>query len=297
MDYVLERIGLAGKVAVVTGGAGGLGWPISRDLARAGMRVAICDRDGDALREAGPALAEVASDSLAFHADVRDPDAVAAFFEAVDERFGRVDVMVAVPGGSFVAPLMATRPKGWDAVIRQNFTYVLDTTQHTVRRMEAQGDGGSIIYISTVEAHRAMPHRAVYGAMKAAIANLAKSLALELGPLGIRVNTVAPDHFPTPGQRHADPEFEGRPGGRLANAMIIPLGRKGTGEDLTGCVLFLASELSSYVTGTTLHVDGGTLAASGWFAWPDGSGGFTWENLIPDDVADELARRQEGGQP
>ncbi|MGE0880003.1 MAG: SDR family NAD(P)-dependent oxidoreductase [Acidimicrobiia bacterium] len=275
MDFLTERANLQGKVAVVTGGAGGLGLPITRDLLKAGVKVAYCDRDAAAI-EACRAEVDGLGESLAVHADVRDPEAMEAFFAAVDERFGRLDVLVDVPGGGFVAPLMNTREKGWNAIIKQNFTYVLDTTQHAVRRMEAQGTGGSIIYVSSVEAHRAVPYRAVYGAMKAGLVSLAKSLALELGLAGIRINTVAPDIFPTPATGGYDAEYEASPEGRVRRQAIIPMGRTGTGEDLSGCVLFLASDLSSYVNGTTVHVDGGTLAAAGWFGFPAG--------LLDDDM-------------
>ena len=290
MSYLVERAGLEGKVAVVTGGAGGLGWPIARDLARAGVQVAVCDRDAAAVAEVEPVLADLPVKTLVRHADVREPEVMETFFGEVDDTFGRLDILVDVPGGGFVAPLMATTAKGWNAIIRQNFTYVLDTTQRAVRRMEAQGEGSSIIYISSIEAHRAVPNRAVYGAMKAGIASLAKTLALELGQSRIRVNTVAPDIFPTPATGNFDPAFETTERGRLKSTTAIPLGRTGTGEDLSGCILFLASDLAAYVTGTTLHVDGGTLGSSGWFNWP-GSG---WGNMLPDDVLASLTGAGDG---
>jgi NAD(P)-dependent dehydrogenase (short-subunit alcohol dehydrogenase family) len=281
-----DRAGLEGKVAVVTGGAGGLGWPISRDFARAGMHVAVCDRDPEAVAEATPRLAELPVTTLVELADVREPEAMVKFFADIDERFGRIDVLVDVPGGGFVTPFMSTNARGWQAIIRENFTYVLDTTQHAVRRMQAQGGGGSIIYVTSIEAHRAVPNRTVYGAMKAGVTNLAKTLALELAEDGIRVNTVAPDIFPTPASGD-DPEFEATEQGRMRRIVGVPFGRYGTGEDLTGCVLFLASNLSSYVTGATLHVDGGTFASSGWFKWPEGS----WDNRIPPALLDVLVDR------
>jgi NAD(P)-dependent dehydrogenase (short-subunit alcohol dehydrogenase family) len=282
MGYLEDRAALAGKVVVVTGGAGGLGWPISRDFAKAGMSVAVCDRDLDAVEFARRELAAIDAPTFVTHADVREPEAMAAFFDEVDREFARVDVLVDVPGGGFVAPLMNTNAKGWQAIIRQNFTYVLDTTQHAVRRMQAQGSGGSIIYISSIEAHRAVPNRAVYGAMKAGIANLAKTLALELGPDAIRVNTVAPDIFPTPAT--GGTLDDGSPRSKITASAVVPMARLGTGEDLSGCLLFLASDLSAYVTGTTIHVDGGTLASSGWLNWP----GTGYGNTLPPNVVDAL---------
>ena len=283
MSYLVERAGLDGKVVVVTGGAGGLGWPIARDLAKAGAHVAVCDRDATAIAAVEPELSAMSVKTLIRHADVREPEAMAAFFAEIDEVFGRVDVLINVPGGGFVTGFMNTTAKGWQAIIRQNFTYVLDTTQHAIRRMQAQGTGGSIVYITSVEAHRAVPDRTVYGAMKAGLTNLAMTLALEFGPDNIRVNTVAPDIFPTPAAG-SDLFDNDTPRGRAKASIGIPMARVGTGEDLSGCLIFLASDLSSYVTGTTIHVDGGTLASSGWFNFPGGG----YMNMPPDWVVDAI---------
>jgi 3-oxoacyl-[acyl-carrier protein] reductase len=103
VDYLTKRAGLDGKTAVVTGGAGGLGWPISRDLARAGVQVALCDRDPAAVAAVTAELTELPVQTYVELADARVPDAMAAFFGRVDERFGGVDILVDVPGGSFVA--------------------------------------------------------------------------------------------------------------------------------------------------------------------------------------------------
>jgi NAD(P)-dependent dehydrogenase (short-subunit alcohol dehydrogenase family) len=249
------------------------------------MHVAVCDRDPRAVAEVAPLLTELPVKTLVQLGDVREPEAMERFFSDVDRTFGQVDVLVDVPGGGFVAPLMSTNAKGWQAIIRENFTYALDTTQRAVERMRARGGGGSIVYITSIEGHRAVPNRAVYGAMKAGLTNLAKTLALELGEDGIRVNTVAPDIFPTEATGGLNPDFEASEKGRLNRGITIPLGRSGTGEDLTGCLLFLASDLSSYVTGTTIHVDGGTLASSGWFKWPEAG----WTNTVPGGVLDALA--------
>lgn len=290
MSYLEARANLTGKVAVITGGAGGLGWPISRDLARAGVHVAICDRDADALTAISPEIEALPVKSLLQHADVREPEAMDLFFKKIDSTLGRVDILVDVPGGGFVAPLLDTSLNGWQAIIKQNFLYVLDTTQHAARRMRAQGNGGSIIYITSIEAHRAVPERAVYGAMKAAVSHLAKTLSLEFNDDGIRVNSIAPDIFPTPAAGGPTEEAATTPQGKLERSIGVPMKRYGTGEDLSGCTLFLASELSAYVTGTTIHVDGGTLASSGWFDWPE----HGWANVPTPGILDILAGQSEG---
>lgn len=274
MGFLEEIAALDGKVAVVTGGAGGLGRAITLDLARAGLSVALCDRDAVAIEQITPMLRDIGRPFYTECFDVRNSDALTAFFANVDAQFPKLDVLVTVPGGSFQAPIVDIAPKGVDAVMRQNFTSVLEASQHAARRMTA---GGSMIYVSTIEAHRAMPTMGIYGAMKAGIAHLAQTLALELGPQGIRINTVAPDMFPndssdTTGLRDTSaPEYD-----ELNQRISIPMARFGTGRDLAGVVLFLASDLSVYVTGTTIHVDGGTKAAAGWMHWPEG-----YRNLVP----------------
>ena len=195
--------------------------------------------------------------------------------------------------------------KGRDALVRTNFTWVVDATQQAARRMAAGARGGSIVTITSIEAHRAAPGYAVYAAMKAAVTHLTRTLAVELGAAGIRVNCVAPDFVPTAGLAGVAGRA-GSAGQRAAAAgdgtdpgdfLTIPLRRKGEVTDVGNCVLFLASDLSSYITGTTLHPDGGALAASGWMDWPDE--GFTarppaWvlDRLEPPTRDRSLARRR-----
>jgi 3-oxoacyl-[acyl-carrier protein] reductase len=277
--FLDDWAGLAGKVAIVTGGAGGLGLPITQDLVRAGVRVAVCDRDADAIT----ALADLEDGRPEYTEtfDVRNSEQLQSFFANVIEKFGQLDILVDVPGGSFRADATDLSGRAVDAIIRQNFTYAFESSQIAARQMKAQGTGGSIVHISSIEAHRAMPQMVVYGAMKAAVAHMSQTLACEWGPDGIRVNSVAPDLFPTPATLSAgwtdgqeNPERDA-----LNDAICIPLGRKGSSRDLTGVVLFLASDLSAYVTGTTVHVDGGTLAMHGWLKWPD-----AYRNTLPADV-------------
>jgi len=281
VSFLDERAGLAGKVAIVAGGGGGLGRASALDLARAGVALALADVDGDALaRTAGDARAQ-GVDVLETVLDVRDPDALSGLFDSCHDRFGRLDVLVNVVGGTFRAAFTDVSAKGRDALVRTNFTWVVDATQRAARRMADGGRGGSIVTITSIEAHRAAPGYAVYAAMKAAVTHLTRTLAVELGGAGIRVNCVAPDFVPTAGLAGVAGRA-GSAGQRAAAAgdgtdpgdwLTIPLRRKGEVTDVGNCVLFLASDLSSYITGTTLHPDGGALAGSGWMDWPDE--GFT----------------------
>lgn len=275
-----ERAALAGKVAVVTGGAGGLGEAITRDLAANGVKVAVLDIDDAAVKRLA---AELGDQALVAHGDVRQPADLEALFAAADERWGRLDILVNVPGGTFQAPFTQTRPKGWDALLRMNLMHVLHACSLAVPRMQAGGRGGSIVNLTTIECHRAAPGFAVYSAAKAAVEQFARTLAVELAPDGIRVNNVAPDYTPTPGmERNSDGDAAAR--GPSGHRISIPMGRPGLRTEVSNCVVFLASGLSSNVTGQTLHPDGGTYASFGWFNWP----GHGWRNSVPAEVSRRL---------
>lgn len=282
MTWFETRAGLEGTVAVVTGGAGGLGEAISLDLAANGVRVAVVDIDQAATGRLEAALEERGHEGLIHHGDARDPDALGRLFAAVDDRWGRLDTLVNVVGGTFRAGFTETTPKGWDALIRANLTHVLHACSLAIPRMRTGHRGGSIVNITTIEAHRAAPGYAVYSAAKAAVTHFARSLAVELAPEGIRVNNVATDYAPTANMAKVTGASAGL-GSDLGLRIRIPMGRAGALTDISNAVVFLASGLSSYITGTTLHPDGGVLASSGWFNWPDHGWGF-----VPNDVVEWL---------
>ncbi|NUS93702.1 MAG: SDR family oxidoreductase [Nocardia sp.] len=276
MGWFEERGDLDGRVAVVTGGAGGLGRAIVTDLAANGVRPAVVDLDPAATAGLRRSLAERNVDAVVHEGDARDPDVLAELFDAADARWGRLDILVNVVGGTFRAPFTDTRPTGWDALLRTNLTHVLHACRLAVPRMRAGGRGGSIINITTIEAHRAAPGFAVYAAAKAAVEQFARTLAVEVAPDGIRVNNIAPDFVPTPNLERigtGDNAMTDPDGVRVA----IPMGRAGHPTDISHCAVFLASGLSSYLTGTTLHPDGGTRASAGWFNWPEEG----WANHAP----------------
>jgi NAD(P)-dependent dehydrogenase (short-subunit alcohol dehydrogenase family) len=292
MGWFEERGGLDGTVAVVTGGAGGLGEAVSLDLVANGVKVAVLDIDAEAVVALRAVLDEQGADAVVVHGDARDPEMLHALFASVDERWGRLDTLVNVVGGTFRAPFEDTRPKGWDTILRINLLHVLHACSLAIPRMKAGGRGGSIVNMTTIEAHRAAPGFAVYSAAKAAVEEFSRTLAVELAPDGIRVNCVAPDIAPTPNMVKLNGGDMG-PLSRPHGAEIaIPMGHVGRTTDVSGSVVFLASGLSSYMTGTTLHPDGGTLASSGWFNWP-GSG---WANHAPLEVLAMLDATGEDGE-
>jgi len=282
-DWWNERAQLEGTVAVVTGGAGGLGEAITKDLTANGVRVALVDRDEAAVGRMAASLTDAGHDAIVQVGDARDPVVLDTLFDATAQRWGRLDTLVNVVGGTFRAPFSEQAPKAWDALIRTNLTHVLHATSRAIPAMRAGGRGGSIVSLTTIEGYRAAPNFAVYSAAKAAVAQFSRTLAVELAPDRIRVNCVAPDLAPTPnmigigGEGDADSHPLLDP---LNVRVSIPMGRLGTPSDIANAVVFLASGLSSYMTGTTLHPDGGTFACSGWFNWP----GTGFGNTLPPDV-------------
>lgn len=274
--YLEERLNLRGKVAVIIGGAGGLGWPCALDLARAGVHLVIADRDEQRMQTCLRELAGTGVRVTGQVCDARDEDSLREVFALVEREFGHLDVLVNVVGGTFHQPFRDSNKRGWDALIRTNFLWLLHAVHLALPLLDQGPRGGSIINVTSIEAHRAAPGCAVYAGMKAAVANFSRTLAVELAASGIRVNTVAPDRTPT---EHLPPRA-GSAAGDLSVKIGIPMEREGAGEDFSGCVLFLASDLSKYVTGTSLHPDGGTLASAGWWNWPDA--GF--ETLPPEAV-------------
>ena len=237
---------LHGRIAVVTGGASGLGRSIADAFSEFGARVVVWDR-ADPERPV----------------DVRDPEQVDAALDHVLTEVGVPTVLVNNAGGVFHSSLLDTSPNGWDALIRANLSHVLLCTQRVARAMRDAGVGGSIINVTSIEGLRAAPGYAAYAAAKAGVLNLTKTAALELAPLGIRVNALAPDAILTEGLLELVPESVDHLGG------MVPMGRPGTPDEFAGAAVFLASDLSAYVTGQTIGVDGGTGAAGGWYPHPD----------------------------
>jgi 3-oxoacyl-[acyl-carrier protein] reductase len=262
-----ESASLAGRVALVTGAGAGIGKGVALALAAFGARVAVLELDPRTAEHTAAEIAANAGEALALPADARDPAAVSNALEATSARFGPVDVLVNNAGGTFAAPFLDSREKGWDALWRANAKSVMHCTQLVARGLVAARRGGSVVNVVSIEAGRAAPLYAAYAAAKAGVVSLTRTLALELAPHGIRVNAVAPDICLTEGLAAMVPPAE-----RARWADIVPLGRPGEPADVAGAVVFLASDLARYVTGVTLPVDGGTHAAGGWYRDAGGDG-------------------------
>ncbi len=258
---------LTDRVAIVTGAAQGIGEATALALARFGAHVAVCDRKEEGVRATGRAIEALGRRTHVGVLDVRDEDAAAAFVREVGEAFGGVDILVNNAGGGFWSPFLDVSAKGEHALIRENFGSVTIFIRHTVPLMH---NGGSIINITSIEGHRAGPGFAIYSAMKAAVTNLAFSLSMELAPLKIRINNIAPDMVPTPGD-----EGLGQDSGAIEQpgVELTPWPETGSVHDCAAAAVYLASDLSRFMTGAALHIDGGTWASHGWKAKT--GGGFT----------------------
>jgi len=250
---------LTGRVAVVTGGGSGIGRGIARGLTAFGARVAIWERNAET---AAAAAEEVGG--IGITTDVRESAEVDCALVRTLSELGPVSILVNNAGGVFSSPLLETSENGWDALYRSNLKHVILCTQRVARVMVEQGSGGSIINVTSIEGVRAAPGYAAYAAAKAGVINYTKTAALELAPHGIRVNALAPDITMTEGLAAVAP-----PGAEARFGFTVPMGRVGHVDEMAGAAVFLASELSSYVTGQTIHVDGGTQAASGWYHHPE----------------------------
>lgn len=255
MSITPADILLTDRVAVVTGGGAGIGRGIATGMAQFGAKVAIWERDPEACAAAASELGV-----LGIVADVRDADQVDAALEQTRAELGPVGILVNNAGGVFTSPLLETTENGWDALYKANLRHVLLCTQRVARTMVGDQRGGSVISLTSIEGVRAAPGYAAYAAAKAGVISYTRTAAFELAPHGIRVNAIAPDITVTEGLLQLTPDSM-----RPELSQAVPLGRLGDVDEIASAAVFLASDMARYITGQTLHVDGGTQAAGGWY--------------------------------
>jgi NAD(P)-dependent dehydrogenase (short-subunit alcohol dehydrogenase family) len=292
MGLLEAHTALSGKIAIVVGGAAGyIGEGVSLALARAGVNVIACDNDREGIAAIATAAAGLPGTVRASYADVTEPQTLDAFFDRVEAEVGRADILVNVAGGVRRSPFDQTSRTDHARDIRLNFGYVIDSCQRAIPLLRKSGNGGSVINFTTIEAHRGAATFAVYAGAKAANTNFSRALAVELGADQIRVNCMALDtNLARASNSALYPEDIARMAALGSDAMAkameiyVPQRRAPAVDDVINGVLFLASDLSRSITGTTLHIDGGTIAALGWLNWPYGDG------FMPAPLAGTLER-------
>lgn len=255
-----DQILLTDRVAVVTGGGSGIGKGIAAGLVAFGAKVAIWERNVDTCATTAAAVG-----ALGIPTDVRDSAEVDDALARTASELGDVSILVNNAGGVFPSPLLETTENGWDALYRANLRHVLLCTQRVARLMVEKRSAGSIVNVTSIEGVRAAPYYAAYAAAKAGVVNYTRTAALELAPHGIRVNALAPDFTLTEGLV----DLMTKPGHLESAAAMVPLGRAGHVDEMASAAVFLASSMSDYITGQTIHVDGGTHAGGGWYPHPD----------------------------
>jgi glucose 1-dehydrogenase len=247
---------VADKVALVVGAGGGIGGAGAEALAREGAAVFCTDNDGTAAEATAARIRADGRRVSAAALDVRDREAVDVAIAAVVREFGRLDIVLESAGIAHRLDFLDVDAATWERVIAVNLTGMFHVGQAAARQMVKQGGGGSIINVTSQLAEVARPERAAYVASKGGARSLTHAMAVDLAPHGIRVNAIAPGPTLTGLTRanYTDPDA------RRATEAMIPLGRLGQPDDLAGAVLFLASDESRWVTGSTVTVDGGYLA-------------------------------------
>src|SRR5579859_7636142 len=246
---------LDGKVAIVTGASRGIGKGIAERLAQEGARVAMTARGADALQAAARAIEASGGTVLAIPADAGATADVENMFTRVLDAWNTVDILVNnAAWASPQAHFLEMDETHWDTVIRTNLKSVYLHCHRAANIMVDHGTHGSIVNISSFAAARAHRNMAAYDASKGGMEAMTRSMAIDLGPFGIRINVVGPGAIHTP-------EFEAQgPEAKRPRAETVPLGRVGYPEDIAAAVAFLASEDASYITGQIVYVDGGILA-------------------------------------
>lgn len=254
--------GLDGRVALVTGGSRGMGRQIALALARAGADCAVTYRASAAAAHAVvDDIERLGAAGLALPLDLRDPEAVPPAVERVGAALGRLDILVASAAATAFRPMLEQKPHNVEQTFAISVRSFIAAAQTAVPLMRA---GGRIIAVSGIDSHQAMRGHGVLGAAKAALESLIRALALELGPQSITVNAVSPGFIETDSSRLYVERGLGV-GYEDAVARLVtatPVRRVGTVEDVSGLVVFLASDAASFITGQTIVVDGGLSIVS-----------------------------------
>lgn len=247
--------GMKGKNALVLGGGQGMGESTALLLADVGCNVAVLDIDLARAERVAEKVSRKGPRGIARRVDAMNDEDLQSAIRAADAELGGLDAMACIVGMAGWAPALEMKPELWDADQRRNLRYFFFAAQAAARCMVERGKPGSIACVTSIDGVRCAPYHSSYGAAKGGLINLVRSLAVEWASHGIRVNAVAPGAIITPRIPEREPTEERKTAGGT------PMGRRGRTDDIGKAMLFLLSEMSPYVTGHTLNVEGGYLSA------------------------------------
>jgi 3-oxoacyl-[acyl-carrier protein] reductase len=261
---MLSQFGLEGKRILVLGGGLGIGEATVRLIAEHGAHVAVVDRELERAQHVADEVMANGGTAAAYCIDVLDDDALVAGIAQVEREFGPLDGMATVIGMAAWGSLLEMDMATWDLDQNRNLRYFFLAAREVARSMMARKAAGSIVCVSSVNGIRSAPNHGAYGAAKAGLINLVQTMATEWSPFGIRINVVAPGPIITPRIPHTGD------GGERKMMVNVPMHRRGTTDDIAKAITFFLSDLSPYVTGQTLAVDGGSLASNPFIPLADG---------------------------
>ncbi len=247
---------MEGKVAIVTGGAGGIGSAVCRAFARANVGVAVADMDGD---RAGETAAEVSSGggtAIAVEVEVTSESSVVAAVQRTVGHFGRVDFLVHCAGNNIRAPVLELAAEDWSRVLDTHLTGAFLFSKAVGRHLVKQGEGGRVVFMSSVAATAPVPERGAYSPAKAGLIGLAGVLSLEWAEYNINVNAVCPGMVLTP---MTEMVYKREPTLRAQRLKRMPARREAYPEEVADLVLFLCSDRSTHISGTAIPIDGAFL--------------------------------------
>ena len=247
---------MEGKVAIVTGGAGGIGSAVCRAFAKAGVGVAVADMDATRANETAAEISSEGDGAIGIEVEVTRENSVEAAVQRTVDHFGRVDYLVHCAGNNIRAPVLELTAEDWSRVLNTHLTGAFLFSKAVGKRLVEQGEGGRVVFMSSVAARAPVPERGAYTPAKAGLIGLAGVMSLEWAEYGINVNAVCPGMVLTP---MTEMVYMREPALQAQRLKRMPAGREAYPEEIADLVLFLCSDKSAHISGTAIPIDGAFL--------------------------------------